>query len=417
MLTVHQRACLVGLLVRRVRSLASRIHVTAVAGIVRRLVETAPPTPGTSLSPFRATRDDIVAFRLHRHGLDRRVPTIEPGLVFPLGLQDTAAGGVAQMLAVRADAVDADTVPRLVAEGMVTPTWGPRLAATLVAPEHEELVAAALLDPDPPAATPQSFAGLADALARAALPVLRKQGPLTKAELGEALLSQTPPHARFDCARCGRVHPHDELVKMLVWTNRIRLDPGDRHGDRVAPAARWRPRRFRRIRDDQRAELVRRFLRLHGPATADDLAAWAGIDPSYAARSWRLVTDELVAVDAPHGAGWMLAADRGLLDDPPPPPAARLVPAYDPLLGTRNRDSLVAGRDRQQAIWRATANPGVVVAGPEVIGTWRGRTRGRRYEVTVTPFEPRPAILDAVEADAHTIATARGCDAVSLASN
>lgn len=173
-------------------------------------------------------------------------------------MQDTAIGGVGPMLAVRADAVDADTVPRMVAEDTLTPTWGPRLAATLVAPEHEELVAAALLDPDPPVTTPASFTALADTLARAALPVLREHGPLTKAELGEALLPQTPAHTRVDCSRCGRVHPHEELVKMLVWTNRLRLDAGDRHGNRVAPAARWRPRRFRRVRDDQHADLVRR---------------------------------------------------------------------------------------------------------------------------------------------------------------
>lgn len=92
------------------------------------------------------------------------------------------------------------------------------------------------------------------------------------------------------------------------------------------------------------------------------------------------------------------------------------VPAYDPFLATRGRASLVAGRERQQAIWRATANLGVVVAGPRVIGTWRGRTRNRRYDITIPTSDHRPRILDAVEGDAHAIATARSGDWASLTS-
>lgn len=354
----------------------------------------------------------ILAVRLDRHGLLDPGPTADLDDTIPLGLQDNAVGAASQALAVRLPDLGPNPVERLAADGRLVATFGPRTASTLVTPDDEVLVAAALLDPDPPD-DGDAFAPLVDDLARAALPPLREHGPMTKAEVGGAIASEVPGHALRDCVRCERRHPDDGLVKMLLWSNRIRLEPTEASDSRVASSAHWRPRRYRRVRDRQRAELVRRFLWLHGPATVDDLADWAGISASYARRCWGLVADEVEPADTDRGRAWVMGLND--LRDPPDPGPTRLVPAYDPLLQSPDRASLVPERAHQRAVWRSVANPGVVVADPTVVGTWRGRTRGRRFDITISPFDDYAIALDEVEPDARRIALARGREAFDLA--
>jgi hypothetical protein len=132
-------------------------------------------------------------------------------------------------------------------------------------------------------------------------------------------------------------------------------------------------------RDVALAELARRYLRGHGPATAADLAAWSGL-------SLRDARSGLVAI-----AGEL--EQRGELVDlagrPEPPRRlpARLLPAFDPyLLGWRDRSFAVAAEDARRVhpgggIVRATA-----VADGRVVGTWSRR----RGAVVIEPFAPPP---------------------------
>ncbi len=355
-------------------------------------------------------RAAVVRSRMHHHGLlGRRAPRGDIS-VAPLGLPDVDHGGAAAALAVRADLGDT-TLAELVEAGRVVPTYGARAAGALAAPDDVPYVSHALLDPDPPS---DADAALVDELGRVALPPLREHGPMSKEQLGEAIAPDTPPRAMRSCERCGRDHPDDGLVRQLAWSGRLRIEAGDRITDRVAAAGRWRPVRYRRVRDDGRAELVRRFLRLHGPATVEDLAAWAGIEDTHAAACWSLVADELELVAAPHADGWVHAQDLDLLRDPPPSAGPRLVPGYDPLLQTRDRFSLVADRDRQREIWRATANPGVVITDDQVVGTWRARTRRDRLEVRLHSFGTTLPVAE-LEADAVAVAHARGLGDATVA--
>ena len=78
--------------------------------------------------------------------------------------------------------------------------------------------------------------------------------------------------------------------------------------------------------EDPRAELARRYLAAHGPAVADDLAAWSGL-PLRDAR-----------------AGLEAAGDGRQRRVPARIPA-RLLPAFDPyLLGWRKRSFLVSAK-------------------------------------------------------------------------
>ena len=64
--------------------------------------------------------------------------------------------------------------------------------------------------------------------------------------------------------------------------------------------------------EDARAELVRRFLRVFGPATHSQLASWAQTAPSHAKRLFEAIADELEPAVGRGAAG--VRARRGRCD-------------------------------------------------------------------------------------------------------
>jgi uncharacterized protein YcaQ len=123
------------------------------------------------------------------------------------------------------------------------------------------------------------------------------------------------------------------------------------------------------------AELARRYLAGHGPATDRDLARWSGL-PLRDARAG------LSAI-----AGSLQERDDGLLDlagrEPPPEagPPTRLLGPFDPvLLGWSSREWLLGEHDSRVVsggIFRAFA-----LADGRAVATWRLR----RGEVELEPF-------------------------------
>ncbi|MDN5916444.1 MAG: winged helix DNA-binding domain-containing protein [Pseudonocardia sp.] len=358
---------------------------------------------------------EATVFRMSRHGMvERASRRAKLANVVGLGLQDTTDLAAAQALALRRMDPQPSDLTQAVRAGDLLPTWGPRLAAILAPPDAEPLVTAALLQ----ATGGDGVAALAHELAPYAVERLREDGPLTKAEVGKAIAPRVPDRAMQDCQRCGRRHPSETLVKMLVWTHRVRLDADlltDRAG-RWAPAARWRPRRHRKATDDQRAELVRSYLSRFAPSTPAAFADWAGIETSHAQTCWRLVEDELTPAPTTASAKAMaLTEDLDALAAPPLPPRARLVPPYDPFLQLRDRETLVPDAAHRRALWRAVANPGLVLIDGQAAGTWRGRRTHDHLLVTVSPFQPitRQRLRD-VDQDLETIAVAAGCETVEV---
>jgi hypothetical protein len=146
-------------------------------------------------------------------------------------------------------------------------------------------------------------------------------------------------------------------------------------------------------RDAALAELARRYLRGHGPATEGDLAKWAGLPLRDARSGLRAIGSELVELD---GGLLELAARRSAspaseatekLSDRLPP---RLLPAFDPsLLGWREREPFLRREDEPAAIppgggvFRPVATVDGVAA-----ATWRTQRQGSRLAVHIDPFRP-----------------------------
>jgi hypothetical protein len=146
--------------------------------------------------------------------------------------------------------------------------------------------------------------------------------------------------------------------------------------------------------DTALAELARRYLRGHGPATAPDLATWSGLGLRAARSGLSAIAGEL-------------AQDGELVDladrEEPQPSPPRLLPAFDPyLLGWKDRGFAVAPEHARRVhpgggIVRATA-----VADGLVVGTWT-MPRGK------VALEPFGAVReDAFAADAAAVAAFGG---------
>ena len=161
-------------------------------------------------------------------------------------------------------------------------------------------------------------------------------------------------------------------------------------GDRYALTRDWLGETAPSVDGDAAlAELARRYLRGHGPATAADLATWSGLGLRAARSGLTAIAGELA-----QDGELVDLADRA---EPRPAPP-RLLPAFDPyLLGWKDRGFAVAPEHARRVhpgggIVRATA-----VDDGLVVGTWT-MPRGR---VVLEPFGD--ALGDAFAEDAAAV--------------
>lgn len=119
------------------------------------------------------------------------------------------------------------------------------------------------------------------------------------------------------------------------------------------------------------AELVRRYLAGHGPASERDLAWWSGLTLTEVRAGFAAVRDELTQLQCGDRVLWTLG-------DPPPaePDGVRALAGFDELLLGHTDRSPVVAPDRFHAV--VPGGNGVflpiLVEDGEVVGTWK---RGR----------------------------------------
>jgi hypothetical protein len=344
-------------------------------------------------------RGAVLAYRLRAH--DLAAPATGPPGVLDVGVQDTPPGATAPIaLRVRSTATiepyddpalalvhgvrgamhlhRAADLPALAAALL------PDDAADLLASAHGQFFAERAAEGMPVRAV---FETVTAAMARATADGRER----TKGELSTAVTPLVPGPVAPWCGGCGVHHVHDGLFRMASLQAGLRLRPaGDGSARFVAPgpAAEFAAAARRHDATRARSELVRRFLRRCGPATADVLAAWLGLAPPAARRWWALVADDLVAVDVGGRALWVHADDLAEFDTPDTAPPVLLLPPYDPITEVADRALLVPDAARRRLVWRAAANPGVLLLDGEVAGVWRRRRGRTRPSVTVATFEP-----------------------------
>lgn len=128
----------------------------------------------------------------------------------------------------------------------------------------------------------------------------------------------------------------------------------------------------RRDRAEALGELAHRYLHGHGPATAADLAWWAGITLTDARAGVEEARDHLERLELDGTTYWM----RPGLE--PAAPAVHLLPGFDEyMLGYADRGAPLAGAPLDTVV------PGsngmflsTIVVNGEIVGTWRRAAKG-----------------------------------------
>ena len=377
----------------------------------------------------RAARDQVLAFRLDGHHLVDRRPLGEVvDVAAACGIRNTPPGSAALALHARVADLTPAAVDRALGEDKtLVEVLGVR-ASPQVAPARDAAVFTLGALPADEESLRAALLSLAAALDRAGLPatqaleqaaeVAREEldgGMLTRGALSEAMTRRLPEVLGPWCRACKSRHVHEMLFRLVgvrgvfvisragkdaayVRTDRWLGAPPD--GDRIAA----------------RAELLRRYLRCYGPSTAEHFAAWVGIAPADARRSWDRIADRLVAVDLDGRRAWLHADDIARLETPPKAAGVRLLPPYDAYLDQRDRATLLPHEALHRRVWRILGNPGVVLVDGQVVGLWRPQKKGRRLVVTVETFTPlsRQARAE-IDAEAALLAPYRGCTSADVA--
>lgn len=359
------------------------------------------------------TRARAIAYRARAHGLDT------PGgaeTVLAAGVQDYPPGRTADAaLRLRGGPARSTVLLHTVRGALHTHAESDAalLAAALRIEDGNEPAKAAMgpLGTDL-AGAGISFAAALDAVAAAMREATGDAVARTKGELSGAVSPRLDAVLAPFCPGCGVHHVQDALFRYATLQAGLAVAVEPPKVTRyVALNATGAPV----PRDTARAHLVRRFLRAAGPARPPHLAAWLALSPAAARTWWDLVADELEPVDVGGRRAFIAAADTAALAGAEAVAGVRLLPPYDPLIETADRDLAVPDTARRRRVWRATGVPGVLLVDGEIAGTWRQRTTGSRLVLTLAPFAPLGARWQArAEPDAAVLAACAGADTVEL---
>ncbi len=213
--------------------------------------------------------------------------------------------------------------------------------------------------------------------------------PHTRRELGAALEA-----AGIDTTgqRLPHVLLHAELAGVIVSGPRR-----GRHHTYLPFEARV-PAAPERSREEDVAELVRRYFTSHGPATVRDFAWWSGLTMADGRAGIAACGEALAREEAPDGTVWISSATARLDGDDDGGAAAFLLGTYDELVvGHRDlRNAYADGRATNDLLRRRIVIDGVTVGG------WTRRLA--RREVTIE------AGLDAPLGEAGDAALAAAAD-------
>jgi Winged helix DNA-binding domain len=370
---------------------------------------TLPTSPNPL--PLDLDRDQVLAYRVAAHQLDRSVKDLLDLAVLDLGVQDTPYGSARLAIAARTSEPPAD-------DGTTVLVWSTRGAPHLH--RRADLAALALAlwpgsDADATARISNSRikegALLGTAAFTAGAEAMREvvTGPMTKGDVSSGVSARVPASLTYDCPVCKARHISGGLFQQVGIAAGVRLELSG-STTMVAPI----DDRYRVPAASAGAtSFARTYLRLLGPAGPSDVAKFLGTSSAEGRRAW---PDGLTEVRVAGRRAWLPDDQVAALRSAPAPRLVRLLPSSDPFLQARDRDLLVPDRARQKALFQILARPGALLVNGEIVGGWRAKMAGKkRLDVTVTPFEPlSDQVRTAIEAEASTVAAARRTESVRI---
>ncbi|GAA1577330.1 winged helix DNA-binding domain-containing protein [Kribbella sancticallisti] len=132
--------------------------------------------------------------------------------------------------------------------------------------------------------------------------------------------------------------------------------------------------------------VLKQYLHSYGPATPQQFARWFNVTPTFGARLFTSLADELEEVSLDGKPAWLLRGDTDLPDEPAR--GVRLLPYFDAYgVGSHPREMVFPGKAWDRALARGQAGnfPLLLIDGI-VGGVWHQRRSGRKVQVTVEPL-------------------------------
>lgn len=363
------------------------------------------------------SRRQVLTYRVGVHGLTRDTDVPTDLGVLDLGIQDTNVSSARLALAARLSSHFRDPVT----DPSFTLLWSFRGAphlhrtgdlrglATALWPTSDADAIARLAAERAPFKAAGVGGQAAFATAAAAMRAVVTK-PMTKGEASTAVTARLPEVYSRWCGSCRATHVYGGLFQSVGLFAGVRLVP-DRSPTTLAPLGDRPPVPST---STGAGDLIRTYLRLHGPATLAEAAGYLGSSQSALRPVW---SDDLVEVRVDGRRAWIPEERVDALHAASPAgEVTRLLPPSDPYLQSRDRDLLVPDMARQKAVWRMVANPGAVLVDGEIAGVWRGRAAAKgRLEITVQPFDGVSAgNRAAIEAEAQRVAAVRGAGDVRM---
>ena len=276
-----------------------------------------------------------------------------------LAIQGQDGRGARLAVRARSEGVAASDVDRALAERELIITWVNRGTLHLIRSEDYPLLQALTT---PPLWTSCERrlrqTGVGEAAAERGVATIERalldEGPLTRAQLRERLDSADVPTA-------GQALVHVLFFAALHGVCVRGPMVGKEHA--FVAARDWLGKSPEVEREAGLAELARRYLVGHGPATDADLARWAGLPLRDARAGLAAISRRLVDL----GNGLI---DLRRREEPAPLPPPRLLGAFDPLLlGWASRDDVI-GPHKGLVTNNGLFRPFALVAG-RAVATWR----------------------------------------------
>lgn len=357
-----------------------------------------------------ADRSKVMAYRILAQQLQRVDLPPAKLAVLDLGVQDTPYGVARQALAARTSKPVDDPELRLVWSHRGAPHLHrtadlPALAAALW-PVSDADAAARFVTTPVKASAPLGI----DAYRQTAGAFRAVVGaPMLKGEVSTAVSARIDPKLTLDCRPCGARHISGQLFQLvgLAGGVGVRVDGSATVIEPLADRG-TTPKKMAGL-----DAVIRAYLRLLGPATAAEVAKFVGTTQAHLKPYW---PDDLAEIRVDGRRAFLPADAVDAFAAAEHPDAVRLLPPSDPFLQARDRALIVPDKARQGEVWRILGNPGAVLAGGEIAGTWRAKASGRKLlTVTVTAFAKLPKnTRDAIEAEAETLAGVRATAAAAV---
>lgn len=199
------------------------------------------------------------------------------------------------------------------------------------------------------------------------------------------------------------------VLKPASFRGRLCFAPNDGRNTCFTHPATWLGEQDAVEPDAALADITRRFLSAHGPATRDDLGRWWAVSPAAAAKLIAALGDDVVEVDVEGYRSWLLAEHVEAVQGATPSGVVRLLPSFDQyvLASTRHAEHLLPDPGFRDRVHRPQAQvSAVVLVDGRIDGVWSYDRDAKRLAVDVEPFaKPTPNVRKAVEAEAERVAT------------